>query len=109
MVTPEEETLILNLAKEEGISENDAKIYLIGEKKRIKEKRDGGGNQSNWKQWKAILGDIGKGTIAVFAAIGTVLAVVKDFNDLKDNKFRSKKIILFFEKLKKINKPFEIS
>lgn len=34
IVTPEEEALILNLAKEEGISENDALIYLAGEKKK---------------------------------------------------------------------------
>lgn len=38
IVTSEEEVLILNLAKEEGISENDAKIYLAGEKKKANKK-----------------------------------------------------------------------
>lgn len=38
VVTSEEEELILNLAKEEGISENDAKIYLAGEKKKANKK-----------------------------------------------------------------------
>jgi len=92
IVTPEEEILILNLAKEEGISENDAKIYLASEKKKVKEKKeDKSEEKTNWEKAKPVLSDIGKGVIAVAGFIGTALTVFKEFNDLKDNKFRSKK------------------
>lgn len=85
IVTPEEETLILNLATEEGISENDARIYLIGEIKKIKEKRNGN-RKTNWETVKPILEDIGKGVGTVLTIIGGIFVLLEKVDERKNNK-----------------------
>ena len=82
VITPEEETLILNLAKEEGISENDAKIYLIGEIKKIMERRNGN-RETNWETTKSILVDVSKGALGVIGLIGTVLTTLDQLDKFK--------------------------
>lgn len=85
IVTPEEEALILNLAKEKGISENDARIYLTGEIKKIKEKRNGN-RKTNWETVKPILEDVGKVAGTIISIIGGIFVILKEADELKNNK-----------------------
>lgn len=90
IVTDEEEKLILKIAKEEGICEDEAKVYLIGEKKKINAKS---GRKSNWHKTFEVIAVIGGAVVTVAGGAFKVLEVITAANDAKDNKFRTKKVV----------------
>lgn len=88
IITKAEKELILKIAKEDNIPEDEAKIYLIGEKKKVISKKD---KPSTFMKVLEVAGKIGGALVVVGGGVFKLLEVITAFNDVKDNGYRCSK------------------
>ena len=74
-LSSEERLMLENLAKEEGINDLDAQVYVTGELKKVKKQKDNGPDKSIWG---AIIATVG--TVIVAAAPIIIENLVKKKN-----------------------------
>ncbi|MBP6377879.1 MAG: hypothetical protein KA289_00725 [Kaistella sp.] len=69
VVSSEERSVLLNLAKEEKINELDAQVYITGEEKKAKDQQEQKSTASNNSIWDTIIATVGTVIVATVPII----------------------------------------